>query len=348
MDDLTMLRDLGRELEHEPPATLARQRRRLLDASARPRRRLPRATRGWAILGLAAGVTAATVIVPTVLVSGRDSVPSPPGARPDRQNRALNVLIVGTDSQVGTPRFRGPESRSDTMILLHLSADRKKVSVVNIPRDSMVAIPACESPAGKTLPARTSMINSAFASGGLSCAWRTVESTTKVRVDHALEFDFSGFKGMVDALGGVEITLPRAVYDRRAKLRLPAGRHLLDGDRALAYVRARHSLGDGSDLARIKRQQQFMIALAKKAAGLLTDPARLASFLDEATKSVRTDAGLDARTMNMIIRSLEKTGPGAVRFVTVPVRPYAGDPNLFEWAQPAADELFASIRRDIR
>ncbi|WP_433236668.1 LCP family protein [Streptosporangium sp. CA-135522] len=357
MDDLTMLRDLGRELEHEPPVTLARQRGRLLDASARPWRRPPRAARGWAMLGLAAGVTAVTVVVPTVLLSGggslpllsgREPVPSPQGERPDKQNEALNVLVVGTDGEAGVPRHRFPGARSDTMILLHLPADRGRITVVNIPRDSMVELPPCTSPKGGTVPARTGMINSAFLSGGLSCAWKAVESTTRVRVDHAVEIDFSGFKGMVDALGGVEVTLPKPVDDRHAKLRLPAGRHLLGGAQALAYARVRYSLGDGSDLARIRRQQQLMSVLVKKAATLPADPVRLSAFLGEAAKWIKTDATLDLRTMRAIALSLDGTGPDAVTFVTVPVRPFRLDRHRLEWAQPAAGELFASIGKDAR
>ncbi|MFF5208378.1 LCP family protein [Streptosporangium sp. NPDC000396] len=347
MDDLTMLRDLGRDLEHEPPATLVRQRQRLLDASARPRPRLrlPR-PRGWMALGLAAAATAAIAVIPAVLLNGRSTVPSPPGDRPAKQDKALNVLVVGTDSQVGTPRFRSAGARSDMMILLHLPVDRKNVKVISIPRDSMVRIPACESPAGKTVPAHVGMINSAFFEGGLACAWKTVEAETGVRVDHAMEIEFSGFKGMVNALGGVEVTLPKAVYDPKSKLRLAAGRHVVNGEVALAYVRTRHSLGDGSDLGRIKLQQQFMSAMAKKAMKSLTDPARLSSFLGEATKWIKTDAGLDLSTMYAVARSVEKTAPDAVVFATVPVRPFAADLNRLEWDRPAADRLFASIKGD--
>ncbi|MFF3441543.1 LCP family protein [Streptosporangium sp. NPDC002721] len=362
MDDLTMLRDLGRELEHEPPATLARQRARLLDASAgsprslsrvpaRSRWRSPRAMRGWPTLALVAAVTAAVVVIPVVILGGRPlatgpAVHGPSGDRPYKQGEALNVLVVGTDSEAPSPRWREAAGmRSDTMILLHVSADRRKTRVVNIPRDSIVRIPACESPDGTTLPARTDMINSAFNEGGLSCAWKTVESTTRIHVDHAVEIHFSGFKGMVDALGGVEVTLPRPVDDPKAKLRLPAGRHLLDGEQALGYVRLRN-VGDGTDLERIKRQQRFMNMMIMRVNGHLDNPATLSAFLAEVKKSVRTDAGLDLGTMYAIARDMAKFVPGSVTFSTVPTRPHPEDPNRLAWDRAAAERLFAGIRKD--
>ncbi|WP_406311659.1 LCP family protein [Streptosporangium sp. NBC_01639] len=346
MDDLKMLRDLGRDLEYEPPATLARQRQRLLGAGTG---REPRRARHWTMIGLVAVVTAAIALVPALLLgghqavsvlSGHRTVPTLVGDRPDKRTEALTILLVGTDSEAGTPRHRTPGARSDTMLLLHLPADRGKAIVISIPRDSMVRIPSC----GPDIPARTDMINSAFRTGGLACAWKTVESLTGVRVDHAVELDFSGFAGLVDAVGGVEVTLPRAVDDPKAKLRLSAGRHVLRGEQALAYVRARYSMGDGSDISRIKRQQQLMSALAKKVKTLLADPARLRPFLAEATRWVKTDAGLDLETMYEIAGSLVKTDLGTVPFVTVPWRQHPADKNRIQWAQPAAEKLFASIR----
>jgi LCP family protein required for cell wall assembly len=353
VDDMTMIRDLGRDLEHEPPATLVRQRQRLLDTAAgvHRRRRVP----GWTMLALVAGVTAVLVVVPTVLLRATPTagtLGAPAWDRPPKQGQALNVLLVGSDSRPGPRGGSGgvptvPAARTDTMVLLHLSADRKDVTAVSLPRDSMVRIPACPSSSGATtIQAHTGPINSAFSDGGLNCVWKTVESSTGVRVDHAVEIRFSGFRDMVDALGGVEITLPQAVNDRNSGLRLPAGRHLINGDQALAYVRTRQSLGDGSDLGRIKRQQQFMSALLKKASEQLADPSRLSAFLDVARKSITSDAGLDLRTMYAIAERVQRTGTRDVRFVTVPWRPSSADPQRLEWSQPAADRLFSQLRGD--
>lgn len=130
MDDLTMLRDLGRELEHEPPATLARQRARLLDASAgsprglartsaRSRWRLPRAMRGWPMLALVAAVTAAVTVIPVVLLSGRPlapgpSVPGPSGDRPYKQGRPSTSWWSGTTARRSNPTSARPRGRALT------------------------------------------------------------------------------------------------------------------------------------------------------------------------------------------------------------------------------------------
>jgi LCP family protein required for cell wall assembly len=327
-DDLRMLRDFGERLEHEPPATLVRQRERMLRAA--PRRR----GFGWTMTALVAVVTAAVVAVPTLLISGWETVPPPAGQRPADVRGALNVLLVGTDGRAGSPRF-DKGTRTDTMIVLHLPADRKKVTAINIPRDSRVRIPRCGSE-----PARTGMINSAFDRGGLTCAAKTVETLTDVRIDHMIEVGFAGFERLVDELGGIEVTLARPVDDPKSKLRLPAGKSLLDGEQALGYMRLRH-YGDGSDVQRIKRQQKLIQAMAKKAKRTLDDPAELRAFLAVAAKSVRTDEALDVEAMIELVSSLEGA---SVTFLTVPWQPHPQDRNRIQWKQPEADRLFATLR----
>ncbi|HUR03346.1 MAG TPA: LCP family protein [Nonomuraea sp.] len=331
MDDLKMLRDFGRELEHQPPPTLVRQRQRLLQARPR-RRRLTWLMTG--LVGVATMATVAAVAVPTLLLGGRETVSPPTGARPANVSGALNVLLVGSDSQAGTERFRNG-ARSDALLLLHLPADRKNVTVVAFPRDSMVRIPACGS-----RPARNDMINSAFDAGGLSCSAKTVESLTNVRVDHMMELEFSGAEAVVDALGGVEVTLPEAVDDKATKLKLTAGKHVLDGEQALGYLRLRR-YGDGSDIQRIRRQQVLMMSMLKKAKQQLKDPAAMRDFLTTAGNWIKTDAEFDLDTMIGVAGALEKS---KVRFVTVPWQPHPDDPNRIAWKQPAADQLFATLR----
>ena len=138
------------------------------------------------------------------------------------------------------------------------------------------------------------MINESFNSGGITCTWKTVETLTGIHIDHFVKVDFTGFKGMVDAVGGVEVCLPEAVDDKKALLHLAAGEQTLNGEQALGYVRARYSLGDGSDIGRIQRQQMFIASMVKKVMSgeTLTDPAQLCGFLDAGTKAVTTDPEL--------------------------------------------------------
>ncbi|OPG13954.1 LCP family protein [Microbispora sp. GKU 823] len=349
MDDLTMLRDLGRGLEHEPPAGLARQRRRLLDEAAGGRRR--RLTpwsggrrAGWITLVAVAVVTAALVVVPTVLLrgtTGAHTVAPLTGDRPAKKGEALTVLLLGSDRRPTSANAGDLGERSDLMVLLRLSADRKRVTAVSLPRDSMVRIPQCRSADGRTVAAHQDMINQAYAIGGLTCAWKTVEITTGVRVDHAVAIRYDGLEKLVDALGGVEVTLPRAVDDPKAKLKLPAGRSVLDGRTAVAYARLRFALGDGSDIARIKRNQALVQALLKKFSRI-DRPADLAALVRVAATSVTADAGLDLDTMLALALDVRRAGT-RVTFVTVPWQPSRKDPNRIEWKQPDAARLFERL-----
>ena len=184
-------------------------------------------------------------------------------SNPDDPNagKALNVLVMGSDSRGdGEDVDDGVDGmRSDTTIVVHISADRSRVELVSIPRDSKVAIPACTVTGGGTTEPRTSIFNSAFAIGwtagqdvasAAACTISTVESLTGVYIDHYTVVDFGGFRDMVDALGGVSMCIPNDIDAPKAgNLKLTAGYQRLDGKTALKYARARtgKGLGDGSD-----------------------------------------------------------------------------------------------------
>ncbi|MFF4620429.1 LCP family protein [Nonomuraea jabiensis] len=334
MDDLKLLRDLGEEIGHEPPATLVRQRERLL--RARPRRRWA----GWWTAGLVAVATAGAVAVPAVLVSGRPTAAPPAGSQAVDMSGTRNVLVIGSDTREGDGNAKyGPMQarqnagkRSDTIMIVNIPADRGRATVVSIPRDSMVTIPRCGSS-----PSKVDMINSAYDTGGVGCLKRTLESLTGLRIQHSVEMDFTGFKGMVDALGGVEVTLPRPVDDKASKLRLPAGKQLLNGEAALGYVRLRR-YGDGSDIQRMKRQQTLVLAMLKKARSGLSSPERLKPFLEEMRKSVKTDLTLES----MYELATELSGT-KLDLTTVPWEPYPEDRNRLQWKQPEAGKLFKRL-----
>lgn len=279
-----------------------------------------------------------------------ESVSGKLGKRPPKIGKATNVLVLGSDSRSGKDAKYGHAEgeRSDTLIVLHLSPNGKQAVGVSFPRDSVVQLPSCKTSKGGTSPAHLGMINEAFSEGGPACSWKTIESLTGIHIDHFVKVDFSGFKGMVNALGGVEICLPTAVHDRDSHLDLSAGRHLVKGEQALAYVRNRHGLGDGSDLGRIKRQQLFMSSIVKKVTdgGLLASPTKLFNFLDAATKSVTTDDGLDIGEIKKLAGSVQGMSAGKVKFVTVPNGPYPADPNRVQFQQPLAGQLFAAIKND--
>ncbi|MGW2210972.1 LCP family protein [Streptomyces sp. NPDC001781] len=273
---------------------------------------------------------------PTALVSG-----------------AQNILLIGTDTRAGDGNERyGRDSgteRSDTTILLHLAADRASATAVSLPRDLMVRVPACPRTGGGQSKPSFAMFNSAFQTGGSACTIRTVEELTGIRVDHHMVVDFSGFKQMVDAVDGVPVCLREPIDDKAAKLRLPAGRVTLDGEQALGYVRARKTLGDGSDTDRMDRQQRFLGALVEKVSGdgVLLNPVKLYPVLDAATSALTTDPELASlRGLYRLVRGVRDIPAEHVRFLTAPREAYVYDSDRDQLVQPEAGQLFARLRKD--
>ncbi|WP_406318522.1 LCP family protein [Streptosporangium sp. NBC_01639] len=284
----------------------------------------------------------------------RLNVESQLGARPP-ETGALNVLVVGSDSREGEANkkygqhMQGQGERTDTIMLLHISPNRDKATLLSFPRDSVVQAPACQNPTTKAVvPAGLKMINATFNEGGIVCTWKTIEALTQIRLNHFVKVDFAGFKGIVDALDGIEICLPEDVSDKKAKLELSKGRQVVKGETALAYVRARYSLGDGSDISRIKRQQVFLQQVMKKATSsdLLTDFGKLSNFLTAATSSMTVDTKLTVERMVEIAQSAKSLTAKGLQAVTVPWMPDPTDKNRVVW-KPEAQNLFEAIRSDI-
>lgn len=328
--------------------------------SGRRRRRLPR----WAGLGTGVLVVAGTAAGWWVYskLDGNIAEDTSAAAELRRYDKerpahlaggAQNILLIGSDSRTGKGNARYGQDkgtqRSDTTILLHLPADRKSATAVSIPRDLMTEIPACLKQDGSRTSEQFAQFNWAFEWGGTACTVRTVEALTGIRVDHHMVLDFSGFKKMVDAVGGVEVCLRQPVSDTEAKLKLPAGRQTLQGEQALGFVRARHSLGNGSDTERMERQQAFLGSLVKKVQsnGVLLNPARLYPLLDAATSSVTTDPGLSSlRGLYELVRGVRDIPTDQIKFLTVPRRPYAANLNRDELREPDASQLFRRLRAD--
>ncbi|MBV6702429.1 LCP family protein [Kitasatospora aureofaciens] len=267
---------------------------------------------------------------------------------------AENILLIGSDDRSGANGAYGGEpgtQRSDSTILLHLAADRKHATAVSVPRDVMVTVPACEKPDGTRSKPGLMQFNWAFELGGPACSIRTVEQLSGIRIDHYVILDFTGFKSMVDAIGGVEVCVPEPIHDKDAKLDLSAGRQTLHGEQALGYVRARESLGDGSDTQRMGRQQQFLASLIRKAQsqGVLLNPAKLWPVLDAATSSVKADGGLSSLgALYDLTQDLRGIPSPDVVFLTAPRRPYRYDSDRDEFVQPQTTQLFTALRDDQR
>jgi LCP family protein required for cell wall assembly len=278
------------------------------------------------------------------------------GKRPPKLNGSENILIIGSDSRTGTHgRYgRGIQgSRSDTSMILHIPPTHTGAIVISLPRDTMVPIYGCDRddnghPGQQAQPGVLEQLNSTFSNGGPACLWKTLEQVTRIHIDHFVMVNFGGFKSIVDDVGGVPVCLPFAIKDPASKLNLPAGKSVVKGSQALAFVRERH-IGYGSDLQRINRQQVFLASLAQKVkqSSSLTNPAKLYSLTHDIASSLTTDSGLTFTDMYAIANSLKGLSTSALQFIMAPVVPYPLNPNdLVEFAQPSADDLFHAIARD--
>ncbi|MEF9906405.1 LCP family protein [Streptomyces sp. P9-A2] len=266
-----------------------------------------------------------------------------------------NILVLGSDTRSGGNRELGGgtddgTARSDTAMIVHVHEGRDEASVVSVPRDTLVDRPRCTGTEGGTRPAANGvMFNSAYTTGGAACAVKTVESMTGLRMDHYLEVDFSGFRELVDELGGVEITTTEDIDDPDSHLELAAGTHRLDGAQALGLVRTRHGIGDGSDLGRIRLQQAFVRALVQQVGdiGLLTDPKKLYDITDTATRALTTDSGLGSvNSLMAFAGGLRDIGPAGLHMVTMPVRYDPADPNRVVPETEKARLVWDALRND--
>ncbi|MFE7133094.1 LCP family protein [Streptomyces sp. NPDC057638] len=276
------------------------------------------------------------------------------GERPeDVDNGSTDILVLGSDSRSGAnAEYGGSEegARADTAMVVHLYEGRKKASVVSIPRDTLIQRPDCVDGDGRTVPGQSrAMFNTAYEVGGPACAVKTVERMSGIRMDHFIEVDFTGFKKMIDALGGVEITTTKAIKDPQSHLDLPPGTHRLDGEQSLGLVRTRKSVGDGSDLGRIQLQQAFMKAFINqvKDVGVLSSPTKLLDIADTATKAITPDSELDSVSELMsFARGLSGLKSSDVQMVTMPVEYDPVDPNRVIPLPAAAAQVWSALRLD--
>ncbi|MBV9026697.1 MAG: LCP family protein [Streptomycetaceae bacterium] len=283
--------------------------------------------------------------------AGLDSRPAPgPGT---------NFLLVGTDGRDSiTPQQKqlyhlgGAACHcTDTIMLAHLSADRSRLSIISIPPDTYVRLPNRTPGAGRRPGTHPARINVAYAEGGPSLTVRTVEQLTHVHIDHYLETDFTSFMQTVDALGGVPVCTDRPLHDPKSGLALPAGTTVLNGGRALEYVRAR-SVNGTLNFGRMEHQQRFIAQAIQRAtsSGVLFDPDRLSRTADTALRSLRADKQLNSADLLNMAQTMRHFSPSSMEFAIVPVGnahfrvPHVGTTVM--WNKKAASKLFDAIRHD--
>jgi LCP family protein required for cell wall assembly len=269
------------------------------------------------------------------------------GLAPAGAGKAMNILLVGSDSRDGLTRrqlgriqtVEVPGRRTDTIMLLHVSPDRPRPVLVSLPRDLRA-----------TVNGRTSKLNAAFAFGGPDLLVKTVQETTRLPINHYAEIDFAGFLQVVDALGGVTLCnrSGRRLDDPYANLHMDPGCQRMNGVKALAFVRARHV---DSDFGRIGRQQEFMRAVLAEVdrRGTLTGLPGLLDVADVATDHIRTDQGLSTATAIGLARRLHNAGPRSMDmrvYPSVAGPPRCGGCAAFVDPLPEAAILMRALARD--
>lgn len=278
--------------------------------------------------------------------------------RPDKQpTKAVNILLMGADNAerlVKKPsvaellqdgEWDPGTYLSDTMMVVHVPADRKAAYVVSIPRDSYVPIFD-----GEGEEHGRNKINAAFSEYGPFGSWRTVEQLSGVRIDHMAVIDYAGFNQLTQAIGGVDIFVPETFTDTQQDVTWEQGWNHLEGERALQYVRTRHGLANG-DFDRIDRQQNFLRAVLNKtlADGTIGNPVKLSNVLSAVKDNLAVDADWSTGALRGLAFSLRGIDAKKVRFLTLPLLrydtlPQAGAVNIID--TQAAKRLWQAVLDD--
>ncbi|MFB6875220.1 LCP family protein [Streptomyces sp. NPDC056323] len=314
---------------------------------------------GLSVLVLGAGGVGHAVV--TNLETGIDRIdPFKDMKNRPRAGTGMNLLLVGTDGRDRiTPeekqKYRlggAPCHCTDTVMLVHLSADKTRASIVSLPRDSYAEIPEhTDRNTGVKHSAHPLKLNAAYAEGGPNLTVRTVEHMTGVKVDHYLEVDFTSFMKTVDTLGGVKICTTRPMKDSYTGLDLAPGTHELNGGQALQYVRSRHIDG-AADLGRMQRQQKFLASLIARAtsSGVLLNPVKFRDVASTMLSSVRADKGFGTEQLLELAQAMRGFSPASSEFASVPVGnasyPVKGIGSTVRWDEAKSKKLFRALRED--
>jgi len=288
-------------------------------------------------------------------LAGQKVVPAPQVAA---ATGAINLLLAGTDSRTGQAGFQDKADlagssgagNNDVTMVLHISADHTHAVVISIPRDELVTIPACPQPNGRVRPGATmAMFNTTVSRGGLPCVVLAAEQLTGLNIQYAALISFDGVIAMSNAVGGVTVCLATPVVDPYVGLNLPAGQVTLQGADALAFVRSRHGIGDGSDLGRISNQQLFLSALMRKISseGVLNNPLTLYKLANAAVSNMEFSDTLAApTTMVAIALALKHISLNNIVFLQYPTTTSAAYPGRVVAEQPDDQILNAALASD--
>ncbi|MEY4990119.1 MAG: hypothetical protein RIS08_345 [Actinomycetota bacterium] len=261
---------------------------------------------------------------------------------PEEINGPINILLIGSDTRAGqgsTAYGNSTANLADVIILLHVTADRSNAVALSFPRDLMVPQPECRNPeGGDPYPAKDLVqINATMNSGGPACVLQTVQSLTGIKIPYLAMIDFKGVIAMSEVVGGVTVCVSEDINDDKTKLYLEAGEHTLQGENALAFLRTRYGVGDGSDLSRISNQQVFLSALARKlkSENVLTNPFQMFRIGTAALENMQLSNSLtNIGVMLGMAREVNDVDLDMITFIKLPVYSmqgaYSGRVGLIE------------------
>ncbi len=305
------------------------------------------------IAGFTVWNLAQTVTDKAVALEGQDQVPPDIG----QIEGGVNLFLAGTDlceqsyKQDFPGRCDGADAegeRNDVNMLVHISDNPRRVTVISFPRDMMVPIPSCKRDDGTTSSAMSSQpLNEAFDAGGLNCVVQTVSKLTGLTIPYAAKITWGGVIEITNAIGGVDVCVANRIYDpENTGLDLGPGMHTLQGVQALEFLRTRHGVGDGSDLARISNQQQYMSRLARKLVSedVLSNPTTLFKLATTAVDNITPSKSLtNPLTLVQIALAVKSVPFNDIVFVQYPTVTYVPNPNKVAPNESAADDLFAAL-----
>ena len=273
--------------------------------------------------------------------------------RPE-QGDGTNYLIVGSDSREGMSAAEKKElhtgsaegKRTDSMMILHVGSNGD--TLISLPRDSDVEIPSyVGSESGKTFKGtgRHVKLNAAYAEDGPTLLVRTVEYNTGLHIDHYVEIGFAGFANIVDAVGGVEITIDKAFKDSYSGADFQAGKQTLNGEEALAFVRTRHAFA-ASDLQRTKNQQKFLAALAHQVAtpSTVLNPFKLYPTMSAGLDSLIVDKDMGLYDLASMFFAMKGVNGGDGVSMNMPISGSSGG-NLV-WDKTKVKQLVTQLNND--
>ncbi|NRD26704.1 LCP family protein [Frigoribacterium sp. VKM Ac-2836] len=298
----------------------------------------------------AIAVRTATSGVQTISLGNEDDVQ---GVDISAIEGGANILLVGSDerddgSQVDAGEVDG--IRNDVTILAHLSADHTQLTAVSFPRDLMIDVPECVGGDGQVYPAEDYVqFNTTIGRGGLSCTVKTVEGMTGLAIPYAGKITFDGVIEMSNAIGGVDVCVTRTIRDTDSGIDLGAGTHSLQGAEALAFLRTRHGVGDGSDIARISSQQVFLSSMMRKiiSGGTLGDVTTLYKLASAALSNMTLSSTLSSPdTLVRLALALKDIQPAGIVFVQYPVVDDPRNSNRVVESSTDAAALNAALNAD--